>query len=72
MLLVLGDHHLGNMVIEDYDDDQDENDDNDDDEEEEEDEKYNDDNDAHPFHSGLLRVDDQPSVNVHLSIGFHL
>ena len=31
MLLVFGDHHLGNMVIEDYDDDQDENDENDDD-----------------------------------------
>merc|ERR1719370_1288350 len=28
--------------------------------------------DHHPFHSCLLRVDDQPSMNVHLSIGFHL
>ena len=54
MLLVLGDHHLGNMVIEDYDDDQDENDDNDDDDEDEEDEEYNDDSATHPFHSGLL------------------
>ena len=27
---------------------------------------------SHPFHSRLLRVDYEPSMNIHLSVGFHL